>query len=368
MIKKKAFIYPYDSESTHFFRFNEMNKMYDVVGGVSPNGWGLRGKDVGSADAGHALNIKVKDKIEDTDEFDTLFLVDSKIELDFEKYIFPKLKQVVKTKKEIVNMRELTDEQIKQIIDLCKANNVGFKNILEKHYNLHEIKIIYDITVPVVFVAGISDRTNKFDIQLSLRKEFENMGYKVSQIGTKNHCELFGFHSFPSFMFENGTSNIEKIKKFNSFVKGIEVIEKPHVIIIGIPRSLAPMCKELPDDFGCTGFMVSRAVKPDAAIVSMMYNNYKADYFEEIQNLCKYRFDFEVDCFNIANNQIDYQDSKFFLNKLYTVIDSDYIDEKIKHYKATKPIYNVQNKEDRIKMASYLIDVLAGEEFIEDVL
>ncbi|WDV46761.1 TIGR04066 family peptide maturation system protein [Clostridiaceae bacterium M8S5] len=364
----RAIIYPFSSETVYFIRNKKMIKDYEVVGAVAPNGWGFKNKDAGYADGGQDTNIRIKDNFEDI-EFDVAFLVDSKLDLEFD-YMYSQIEKITKKNKEIINLRRFKDEELKKIEELCKKTNTTFKNLLGKKYKLPDVPSLIDISIPVIFVAGLADRTHKFDIQLALRENIMKKGYRVSQVGTKNGCELFGFHSFPEFMFDNTIEQEERIKMFNLFVKSIEVIEKPDVIIIGVPRSLMPVCKKIPDGFGCMGYMVSNAVKPDAAIVSLMYNHYKKENIQEIQNVCKYRFGFEVDCFNIANNQLDHQDSSFFLNKLYTVIDHKYIDEQIKkeYSKYQVPFFNVHNEEDKEKMADYLIDVLAGEEFIEDVL
>lgn len=57
--------------------------------------------------------------------------------------------------------------------------------------------------IPVVFIAGITPYTEKFHVQLALRKHLLDDGYKVSQIGSKAFCNLFGFHAYPAFMNES---------------------------------------------------------------------------------------------------------------------------------------------------------------------
>ena len=87
----------------------------------------------------------------------------------------------------------------------------------------------------MVFVASVIENTNKFDVQLGLRKFLQEEGYKVSQIGTKEYCELFGFHAIPEFMYANQLSEADKIVWFNRICKSIELQEKPDIFIIGVP-------------------------------------------------------------------------------------------------------------------------------------
>ena len=82
-------------------------------------------------------------------------------------------------------------------------------------------------------IVGTGANTGKFDIQLRVREMFLSGGYKVSQIGSKSYCELWGFHSFPDFM--NKTLNAaEKIVRFNHYVNYIANSEDADIVIVGV--------------------------------------------------------------------------------------------------------------------------------------
>jgi hypothetical protein len=50
--------------------------------------------------------------------------------------------------------------------------------------------------------------------------------------------------------------------------------------------------------------MISQAVIPDFSVVSVYYEDYETKYFDMLSKSIRYKLGFEVDCFNIANNQL----------------------------------------------------------------
>ncbi len=209
---------------------------------------------------------------------------------------------------------------------------------------------ILKIPVPVIMVLGLGDQCNKFEIQLGLRDYFIKNGYKVSQIGTKVYSQLFGFNSLPDFLYHNIKTE-EKIVKFNRYVKRMVQIENPDVVIIGVPDSIMKYNDRETNNFGIIPFIITNAVMPDIGILSIYQNGYSKEYFNELQNYCKYRYNCILDYINIANTRQVYDNrnkfSYFTLNKDYVLNNSNMTlfnnDEKVL-------IYNVfdENQSNRV--------------------
>lgn len=369
-MKKKAVIYPYDNTLTYFFRHHNLIKEYHIVGAVSPNGWGYTGKDAGGVDGGQKVGIEVKDKFSELeDDYDTVIITDTRLDLDFDSVLYHHIEELVIQGKDIVFYRNLDVKDLEKICLLCKENDVSL--IYPNNVKLNKISTeeLVDVNTPIIFVLGMSSRTQKYEIQLSIREELIKKGYKVSQIGTKNHCELFDFNSFPEFMFNGSIDESEKVILFNRLVKEMEIKEKPDVIIIGIPGGILAVNKYFTNGFGILAYLISQAVKPDAAVFSTLYRNYYSKHFEDVNDLCKYRFGYPIDCFNLSNVELDIQELKEQRKQLYTTIDSEFIDNQKKKYEGLqRPVYNILNLNDRKKMTNYLMEVLSGEEFIEDII
>ncbi|MGE5630834.1 MAG: TIGR04066 family peptide maturation system protein [Caulobacteraceae bacterium] len=372
MYKPKAVIYPYDNESSFLFKYNDLNMKFDAAVAVAPNGWGLTGKDVGKISGSGHIGIKVNNSFEDCyGGSDSIIIADSNMELNFD-IIYDNIANEVKKGKNVICMKRLEEEHYQSLYDICRSNGTAFEYLKGDDRMIAAgvyDETLLDIKSPVIFVAGVTRRTGKFDLQLALRKEMLEAGYKVSQIGTKNFCEIFGFHSFPDFMYSSTMNEATKIIMFNRFVKAVESSEKPDVIIIGIPGGVMPINKQFTDGFGVLAFLAAQAVKPDAAILSVLYEDYLPEYFREIDNFCKYRFGYNVDCFNLSNIKFDYQQSGDSGKKCYSVIDSSFINEKAEKCSSCgKPVYNLLNSIDMKNMSTHIINLLSGDENIKDII
>ncbi len=90
---------------------------------------------------------------------------------------------------------------------------------------------LYSISVPVLGVFGTSTKQGKFTLQLYLRKNFLEKGYRVGQIGTEPTAPLFGMDDCFSFGYDStvlskGKDTIELINNsmFNISKKDIDII------------------------------------------------------------------------------------------------------------------------------------------------
>lgn len=225
---------------------------------------------------------------------------------------------------------------------------------------------IIKISTPIIFVLGVAQKTQKFEIQLALREKFINEGYKVSQIGSRRYSEFLGFHSFPDFMYNHSIGEINKIVLFNRLIAQIEMEEKPDVIIIGIPGGVMKLNNIMTNKFGVFSYEISQAVTPDVAIFSTFYEDYTPEYFMRINNSIKYKLGYEVDCFNLANVQFDWDNAHEVQRPVYLTLSSKFIDEKIESFKqGDVPLFNVLNESDTENMFRFIVDKLSDYSHIE---
>lgn len=365
--KEKLLIYPYGHEFAPIVRNKQLSLNYDIMHLVSPIGFALNNEDAGKADHGSKIGKFVKnDFSKHIDECDTLLVADCKVPDKFKKIIYDNIILAISKKKNIICTLKFEKQQIKQIQKEAELNNVYFRYYGE--YPEYKVNVFGDwveglieTETPVVFVAGETENTNKFEIQLTLKERLEKSGYKVSQIGSRHYCELFGMHSFPSFMMNANTNEYKKVILFNRLVKKIEENESPDIIIIGIPGGILPFSKKFTNKFGILAFEVSQAVSPDFVIISTLYNELDDSYFDKLNNLTKYRFGFEIDCFNMSNTQFNWNTSKSSKKIACNFLDTEFIDKEVLRYtRYKKPIYHVFNNDDKNKMLKLLIDTLAS--------
>lgn len=80
-------------------------------------------------------------------------------------------------------------------------------------------------------------------------------------------------------------------------MKYTEENEKSEVIVIGIHGELLPLTKQKLENFEMTVYEILNAVDPDFTILSLYKDEYKEEYFEEMNNLLHYRYNVDADCF-----------------------------------------------------------------------
>ena len=280
-----------------------------------------------------------------------------------EKRIFP----AINAGKNVICAIPFEPGKIDEMKKASSHKNVSFLYSAEPYSHAEKglnVKIessrIKTINTPVIFVAGVSEGTQKFYIQLALRQKFITRGYHVSQIGTKNYCEIFGFHSIPSFLSSSDLSELSKIILLNHFVKKIELTEKPDVIIIGVPGGLFPLDSEFHNKFGITAFEMSQAVCPDAVVLSTLYEDFTREYFEEINLTMKYRFGYEADCFNISDLKFDWAEAQVSHKPCYMTIDPVLVSKKKTECSIPgKPVFHILDDADAEQMTEYVIDKLS---------
>lgn len=365
--KEKLLIYPFDIQSSPIVRHANLMGNYELTGIVSPNGWGFSSKDAGSVDGGEDIGINVNSSFNELIvSVDTVLFMESYNELDIKKLVYSKIQVAADKGKNIICTLNLEDELFKEINEKCMSKGKYFKYYspskgLNKCSDTCNLDSLLEITVPVVFVLGVAERTHKFEIQLSLRENLIEAGYKVSQVGSRHYCEMLGIHSFPDFMYSTCLPETKKIILFNNYIKKIEIEEKPDIIVIGIPGGLMPFNKEFNNNFGIFAFEISQAIFPDIAIFSTLYGDYLPIYFEKISLSIRYRLGFEADFFNLSNNSFDFKGSQFAKSMQYLTVDSELVDVKKQNFKKNNiSVTNILNQEDAKALTDNVIKKLTG--------
>ncbi|BDB02995.1 hypothetical protein CBOS2020_30690 [Clostridium botulinum] len=349
----KVMLYPYDMESYPIVKYQELIHGLDIFSLVSPKGWGLTGREVNT----HNKCLRISDNFsEKLAECGTVWFVDSKNDIDFNKYILPKIKEADKLGKNIVYTRKfINDEE-----DLIRTNASNYSLVQDNYYDCGYVVSpqLYDIDVPVVFVAGVTEYTDKFEIQLAMRQEFMKRGYRVSQLTSRKIGHLFGMHSIPSFMFDKKFTETEKILKFNYFVKEIEMIENPELIIIGIPHNLLQVSQMFVGDMGVLGFEISQAVLPDCIVLSTMYGEYNYEKLLEIGKEASTRLGKSIDYYNISNRMIEVEDTEIKRKIQFLPLSDQLVCEKVTSLEGDN-VYALNNNEEISKLVNNIIEKLS---------
>lgn len=376
---EKLIIYPYDIEVAPILRYPGYLKDFDLKAVVSPFDYDSSDDEVEFIDGGKRGSIQVIADFEQALTLcDCVLFADMQLKLDFNKDVYPKIKQAIEKGKNIICTIPLEGNVIEDIASQCKAKALAFNyfNNTFDRFDFQEYKAakvtddqetsgfeeeISDIEVPVVFVMGVTEETNKFDIQLAIGERIRSQGYKVAQVGSRNYCDLLGFHSFPQFMYSTELTESLKVVLFNDFIKKVELTEKPDIIIVGVPGGIMPYDNKYTNKFGILAYEICNALEPDFTILSILCENYEEGMLQDMKKTVYYKLGCEVDCFNLANKKINWRESEHSNSFVFTTLAADYVDGKKTGFTDLEvPVYNNLNSGDMDQLTGFLEDKLAN--------
>lgn len=321
----KVAIFPYDYKFLPILENLDAIKEVSISKVLSFKSWGYVGRCISALSEEAEYNLVVEDVFEmtDTTAFHAFMLIDSEHDLD-EQYLYQVIEDMSAQHKDVWILKKLERKQLEKIKSICRRNNVKIKLLLQSdgadgtdsaELLKNEDEILYDINIPIIAVAGIGENTNKIKVQLNIYKALYKDTYKVMWISSRDEAILFNGHSFPEFMIKSGLSEKKKILMFNHYMKWIEEVVKPDVILIGIPGGIMPDSKKQVGNFGITAFELFNAVNPDYFILSLYCDDINETYLKELSNIAKYKLNAVVDAFYISEVAQD----AYSLNKISPV-------------------------------------------------
>ncbi len=293
---------------------------YEIVALVSPGGWGMAGKKITLEDRGMTLNIyeKVQEVIE---EFDSLFIPAFEVfDEEVENRLIDEMVELIPHLLNIVCVAHLTEKNRDKLCAACRCVNSSCaflyfsENRKPKEYGLmlpdDKYPVLQTIDIPVVIVAGAWEKTDKFEISLALRRRFLDNGYSLIQVGSREGCEIFGFHSFPGFMFRKDVDSIDKIIYFNRWIARLTEEEQPNLVMISIPGAMQNFNEQFTRGFSMLHHQVFQAVTPDVFVLCTFFMEKLTEDLGDMSMFCEYRFGAPVDVFHMSNLLIDLNDSE----------------------------------------------------------
>jgi peptide maturation system protein (TIGR04066 family) len=219
--------------------------------------------------------------------------------------------------------------------------------------NNHEF---LNIDVPVISVFGLGENCEKWDVQLELCDFFNKKGYKVSLISNNPLLQLFGGSVFPPIIDSTEYTFEQQVKSINSFIKNVELRERPDLIIIDVPGAILKYNRYIPNGYGYAPFLISNAVVPDLSIISLYCGCYDKEHIEEIKKSCLYRMGTSVNYFHLSSNVCQYN---LEANRLeYFSIDNDYVAELVEKNKINGAFFNIHDMCKREQIFQQMLNEL----------
>ena len=294
----KAALYPYNKEMHGFVRYLDQ-LAFEIVGIADPVGKGLVGKDAGEAVGIPPVGIRIAPRLPEALEgADTLVLgyVDElgriakrdvlresiQTALDKGLHVFSFLPVPPTVYSDLY--AKARDKKLKIVYPYISSGEV--QNLLQKPPNYGPVD------VPVLGVFGTSSQQGKFTVQLALRKNLLEMGYKIGQIGTEHQSELFGM----DFAFPMGyASSLDlPLQVFVPYldIKMREICrqKQPDIILVGSQSGTIPYDIEQHSTHSLPSIAFLLGTKPDVCVLvvnSIDPDEYIQDTMDAIRALGK---------------------------------------------------------------------------------
>ncbi|MEF9958764.1 MAG: DUF1611 domain-containing protein [Niameybacter sp.] len=144
---------------------------------------------------------------------------------------------------------------------------------------------LYKSSRPIVGVFGTSSKQGKFTLQLRLRKELQERGFEIGQIGTEPNALLFGMDyvypmGYNSSAYING---FDAIRYLNSIIHRL-CIQKKDIILIGSQSGTISYDNSNLTQYNLPQYEFLLGCQPDAVFLSI--NPY--DDFEYIERTIRF--------------------------------------------------------------------------------
>lgn len=319
----KLMIYPFNRKFYEIGRYAHLLEGYELAAVVSPPGYGYEGKDISFVDDGEHVGLKITSDYESNlKQVDSVLFGENIYQSDLNFYI-EKINKALELGKDVIITKEIEKKFSDSLLEVPKQISVIGNNLTETVDFSDNRRYLKEISVPVILMFSIGAYCDGFALELRLMEKFKRDGYKISGISSKGYGALFGIHSVPDYMYQEKISEEDKIVNFNWYVENIIKNESPDLVIIDVQEAIMPYTDRLLNQFGIIPYMISNAMKADIGILNLYYGTPEPDYFNMVRELGKYKFDIEIEYFNVSNTKMVVDEFNALNPLSYVFVDKD---------------------------------------------
>ena len=359
--RKNLCVYPYGEDFAAVLRQGRLLRPHiEVSRLVSPAGWGLVGESIPFCRDGAVKNLTVTSSLGPDLEGSTVFVPPFPDITGLEEKIVDNIIGQASQISSVILSAKLHPESLQRLAQVCAVEDLNTAGPDEMAMLDPEARALREIGTPVIAVCGLWESMDKFEVSLILRQKFLDAGYAVSQIGSRNYSEMFGFHSFPRFMFDPSLGETAKVFMFNQYIQRIEEQEAPDVIIMGIPGETHSFSDKVPGRFGILPFIASKAVLIDCLLYCTCYNLIDSEFLETVSQSCFYRLGCEIDAFHVSGAMMDLEQTRMKGDWCATALPQEKVNLALRESAASARIFNALWEEDADRLFEKLIETLAN--------
>lgn len=295
---RKAALYPFNKEMHSLIRGRDLLG-FEIVGVADPVGKGLVGKDAGEAIGLSSSAVRIAPSLSGALlGADTLILgyVDELSRIRKRDLLRECVQTALDHEAHVFSLLSLPDERYGDLYEMAETGGQRLYcpqlRADEAQRTIDEASSFPPVDVPVLAVVGTSSQQGKFTLQIALRHRLLELGYKVGQVGTEHHAELFGFdYAFPMGYAGSVWIPIDYFVPFlDAKMRETCQRNKPHLLLVGTQSGTVPydIREHQTQTLPTIAFLMG--VKPDAFVLvvnSVDADDYISDTIDGIRALCQ---------------------------------------------------------------------------------
>ncbi|EJP6471905.1 TIGR04066 family peptide maturation system protein [Clostridium botulinum] len=349
----KIMIYPFDETFLPVLKSASEMSFEEEFVLVSPIGWGLVGKEYSYGNKSYVVK---KDFENEASKCSAICIVNSRYKLDIKANILSLINNGYD--KKIMILRNLPMDEKQEIRENSKECSIVFPN--EGNINILEEldELLFDFSIPVIFVAGISEETDKFKVQLELYSELCRQGYNVGILTSRADSLLSNIPTLPGFLYDEQIPTKKKIILLNQFIKKYELSIKPDILIIGIPGEVLMLSNEYIGNGGIIAYIISQAIRADEVVLCSMYNDAPSSSLTNIGEKVSERLGSKVKHYTITNKVLDFEETQSMKRVEYVTLPHEFVLMNSKEHKNDNIYFTFQH-EDIKRMTNCIIEDLS---------
>ena len=193
-------------------------------------------------------------------------------------------------------------------------------------------RVKYIIESPIIAVFGMGKSCCNFENQILIKSMLAQEGYRFAWISSNTLGALYGGYTMPDFLYDNYLAFEEKVIRFNQFVYQISVVEKPDVIVIGVPEGISEFSAHEYNHFAEYPLVVGSAVSVDSAVLCTYFLP-KLDVDGMKRTLFHYRERFGFPVHMVSVGRTTFERMREFQQIAYLFLEEEYLQ---KHYESAE--------------------------------